>query len=373
MILTGEAIKRKNARAIDELFADEAGKFVCATAGHNARMPRSRRTARARWRCRKARDACILHVDIGGGTTKLALIDHGRDRRARRPSRSAAGCRATDESGAWTRIDRFGAARRRGSRHRAVAADARRSRGPRRRSPSVWPPSRPITFSTRRSIRSGKRCSSPSRCRARPKPTAITFSGGVAEYMFGHEPQEFGDIAKLLAGELAQRAEPARQLAADRSRPAHPRHRHRRLAVHRPGQRQDDLSARSVRAAGAQCAGRACRRRTRRRYRSERGLPPRSARPRRTRPRAAMRALAIAFAWHGDPELSRGSRPPARAIVQRACAGRQAQRAAAADDRRRRRQDVRPHPASTNCTRRASSCRSTACSCRSSTMSMSAN
>ena len=34
VILTGEAIKRKNARAIDELFADEAGKFVCATAGH---------------------------------------------------------------------------------------------------------------------------------------------------------------------------------------------------------------------------------------------------------------------------------------------------------------------------------------------------
>ena len=34
VILTGEAIKRTNARAIDELFAAEAGKFVCATAGH---------------------------------------------------------------------------------------------------------------------------------------------------------------------------------------------------------------------------------------------------------------------------------------------------------------------------------------------------
>src|SRR5579872_914460 len=34
VILTGEAIKRKNARAIDELFAAQAGKFVCATAGH---------------------------------------------------------------------------------------------------------------------------------------------------------------------------------------------------------------------------------------------------------------------------------------------------------------------------------------------------
>src|SRR5262249_22793844 len=34
VILTGEAIKRKNARAIDELFAAQAGKFVCASAGH---------------------------------------------------------------------------------------------------------------------------------------------------------------------------------------------------------------------------------------------------------------------------------------------------------------------------------------------------
>src|SRR5260370_39393346 len=34
VILTGEAIKKKNAQAIDELFAAEAGKFVCATAGH---------------------------------------------------------------------------------------------------------------------------------------------------------------------------------------------------------------------------------------------------------------------------------------------------------------------------------------------------
>src|SRR5262249_50575108 len=34
-------------------------------------------------------------------------------------------------------------------------------------------------------------------------PTALTFSGGVAEYVFGGEPAEFGDIAKPLAEELA--------------------------------------------------------------------------------------------------------------------------------------------------------------------------
>jgi ethanolamine utilization protein EutA len=35
-------------------------------------------------------------------------------------------------------------------------------------------------------------------------PTAITFSGGVAEYMFGHEDRVYGDIAKMLAAKLAR-------------------------------------------------------------------------------------------------------------------------------------------------------------------------
>src|SRR5438046_8787737 len=34
IILTGEAIKRTNARAVADLFAEHAGKFVCASAGH---------------------------------------------------------------------------------------------------------------------------------------------------------------------------------------------------------------------------------------------------------------------------------------------------------------------------------------------------
>jgi ethanolamine utilization protein EutA len=33
-------------------------------------------------------------------------------------------------------------------------------------------------------------------------PTALTFSGGVSEYIFSHEDREFGDIAMLLAREL---------------------------------------------------------------------------------------------------------------------------------------------------------------------------
>jgi ethanolamine utilization protein EutA len=76
VILTGEAIKQKNARAIDELFAAESGKFVCATAGHRLE---SRLAAHGSGAVglSKARGICLLHVDIGGGTTKLALIDRG--------------------------------------------------------------------------------------------------------------------------------------------------------------------------------------------------------------------------------------------------------------------------------------------------------
>src|SRR5580704_12232347 len=103
VILTGEAIKRKNARAIDELFAEEAGKFVCATAGHKleARLAAHGSGAVA---LSKARDTCLLHVDVGGGTTKLALIDRGEILSL---CAFAVGGRliAADADGKWNRID----------------------------------------------------------------------------------------------------------------------------------------------------------------------------------------------------------------------------------------------------------------------------
>jgi ethanolamine utilization protein EutA len=43
-------------------------------------------------------------------------------------------------------------------------------------------------------------------------PSAVSFSGGVSEYLFGREEREYGDIAKLLAEELRQQL--ARRLRA---------------------------------------------------------------------------------------------------------------------------------------------------------------
>jgi ethanolamine utilization protein EutA len=201
VILTGEAIKRKNARAIDELFAAQAGKFVCASAGHRleARLAAHGSGAVA---LSKDRGICLLHIDIGGGTTKLALIDRGTIVGL---AAFAVGGRliAADARGDWTRVDHSArlvaddlsvnvspqaladeSVRRRMAQRLAAAAAAIIFDAP------LDPLARSLTLTEPlpRKI----------------APAALTFSGGVAEYIFGQENSEFGDIAKPLAQALAR-------------------------------------------------------------------------------------------------------------------------------------------------------------------------
>lgn len=77
VILTGEALKRSNARAIADLFADQSGKFVCASAGHHLEAVMAAHGSGAVEYSRRAHKT-VLNVDIGGGTTKLALAHGGR-------------------------------------------------------------------------------------------------------------------------------------------------------------------------------------------------------------------------------------------------------------------------------------------------------
>ena len=76
VILTGAALERANARAVAELFAGAGGKFVCASAGHNLEGILAAH-GRAPWRCRTQRGETLLHIDVGGGTTKLGLLHNG--------------------------------------------------------------------------------------------------------------------------------------------------------------------------------------------------------------------------------------------------------------------------------------------------------
>src|SRR5260221_12326392 len=76
VILTGEALKRRNARAIADLFSEEAGKFVCASAGHHMECQMAAHGSGA-VALSRGHNATLLNVDIGGGTTQLAPIDSG--------------------------------------------------------------------------------------------------------------------------------------------------------------------------------------------------------------------------------------------------------------------------------------------------------
>src|SRR5215813_4233911 len=77
VILTGETLRRENAQAIAALIAEKGGDFVCATAGHHME---SMLAAYGSGAARVSSDEGkrILNIDIGGGTTKLGLVENGK-------------------------------------------------------------------------------------------------------------------------------------------------------------------------------------------------------------------------------------------------------------------------------------------------------
>src|SRR5258706_3873208 len=196
VILTGEAMKRSNARAIAELFAADSGKFVCASAGHDLECVLAAHGSGAVAMSREA-SSVVLNVDIGGGTTKLALVASGE---ILSTCAFAVGGRliAFDSQGRIARIDEpaqlaaeaCGVALRIGERPTpeamarvvdALAEAAISIIGERK--PNALAQTllltQPIDWS--------------------PAPQTILFSGGVSEYIYGREARDFADIAKSLA------------------------------------------------------------------------------------------------------------------------------------------------------------------------------
>lgn len=202
VILTGEAIKKTNARAIDEIFAAEAGKFVCATAGHKLECVLAAHGSGAVALSRQ-RGTCVLHVDIGGGTTKLALIDKGR---VVALQAFAVGGRliAQDDMGLWSRFDDSvqEIARETGwaSDADSLADESLRKKYAARLADVA---ADYILGAPKDAL--GKALELTEPLPDEPKPEAFTFSGGVGEYIFTYEEKEYGDVAKHLAHALTER------------------------------------------------------------------------------------------------------------------------------------------------------------------------
>ncbi len=79
IIVTGEAAKKKNAEAIVALFSAQAGKFVCATAGHNLEaILAAYGSGAVAMTHREGGDFTVMNVDVGGGTCKIAIVQQGK-------------------------------------------------------------------------------------------------------------------------------------------------------------------------------------------------------------------------------------------------------------------------------------------------------
>ena len=201
IILTGEAIRRENARAIADLFAAQRGSFVCASAGHNFEALLAAHGSGA-VALSAERECRVLNVDIGGGTTKLAIAERGR---VLSTAAFHVGGRllATDGAGAITVLEPGGQtlARQAGfewhvgdqvatehidrlANHMAqIVLSLIHEEKPARELEQLWltPPLSGVK-----------------------SYDAVVFSGGVGEYVYGKESKSFGDLGAPL-GEALQR------------------------------------------------------------------------------------------------------------------------------------------------------------------------
>ncbi len=200
VILTGEAIKRTNAEAIARLFAAQAGKFVCASAGHHMECVLAAHGAGATAISRQTHRP-VLNVDIGGGTTKLALIDNGE---IRATCAIAVGGRliVQDETGRLTRLEEP-------ARQAARAVDLDLTLG----STLSDQDREDLVDALANAVLDlifgrplgalGKTLLLTEPLERSVEPHLVTFTGGVSEYLFGRERRSFGDIAQPLAARMS--------------------------------------------------------------------------------------------------------------------------------------------------------------------------
>src|SRR3979409_924780 len=77
LILTGVAVRRRNARKIGELFAAQAGKMVAVSAGDNLETVMAAYGSGAVARSIRDRTT-VMNVDVGGGTSKISICADGK-------------------------------------------------------------------------------------------------------------------------------------------------------------------------------------------------------------------------------------------------------------------------------------------------------
>lgn len=201
VITTGEAARKENAAAIINLFAAEAGKFVCATAGPNLEAVLAAHGSGAVQHSRKHKEVSsehltVLNVDVGGGTAKVAVVQDGR---VLETCAINVGARlvAWDQNNRVTRVEEAGArvaaAIGLGVREGAVLAAEEKERLAARLAALLFEVLRRETLSP---LAASLMITPPLAYRG--PIDLVVYSGGVAEFVYGQEEQDFGDLGPWL-------------------------------------------------------------------------------------------------------------------------------------------------------------------------------
>ena len=85
VVITGEALNKRNAEPIARMVADWSGRFVCISAGHNQEAVLAAHGSGA-VAMSAGTGATVVNLDVGGGTTKFSVV-RARHRDARRGGR----------------------------------------------------------------------------------------------------------------------------------------------------------------------------------------------------------------------------------------------------------------------------------------------
>lgn len=204
VILTGEALRRRNAAAIAGVLAERGGELVTATAGHHMEAMLAAYGSGAA-RASYDQGLRILNVDIGGGTTKLAVLDHGRVA-ATAAFHVGGRLHVVDDDGRIVRLEPAG---------REHAARAGHS----------WELGDRVSEGELDEVAEAMADTVVTALTADPLPDdvrrlylteplgslgpidGVMFSGGVAEYVYDREQQRFGDLGAPLGAAVRRRVE----------------------------------------------------------------------------------------------------------------------------------------------------------------------
>lgn len=194
VILTGEALRRENAQGIAAILSEQGGEFVTATAGHHMESMLAAYGSGAA-RVSSDENKRILNIDIGGGTTKLGLVEKGKV--IATAAVHIGGRLQVVESGNIVRLDPAG-------KYHAKRAGFSWNRGD------------AIDLADMQKVADVMADTLVTAITARPLPhdvehlyltdpiadlgriDGIMFSGGVAEYIYRREDRDFGDMGPRL-------------------------------------------------------------------------------------------------------------------------------------------------------------------------------